>query len=469
MVQHYQRILIVLSLLATISLGAGAAAGQSGSISPVSVAALDNTGFTFQGALQNNGTPVTGTCDFTFTLYPALIGGTRLGEMLTAPALPVSQGFFQTTLDYGYLPLNGEARWIETAVRCPAGTGAFATLEPRQRVLSAPYAVTAMTGRDGFTVHGDIWVNGHGIFGAPGDSTALSLRSPDVYLNADSSFGRGDGGRALVHGAPDVLEINHAGDFAGGVKIAGPVTISGSMTINSWDMILAGNDFKMYGAANRGDGGRALVHDFGDTLVVNYGHDFSGGTLLDSDVRVAKDLQVQGNTIRLLGNDFYLQGDADRGDGGRALTHTVSDVLSINYEGDFAGGVRITDLRTGGIVEENLMPPDIENAPLPFHQGEVLCWDGNVQSLAYCGETASPLVIAVADQSGRPLVFGAEPINVIGPVQPGDLLVSSATPGFAVAWQRSEHGEPLAGVVIGKALQSLGAGSGQMNAFIMLR
>lgn len=582
MFRYARRLLVTLTLLALAGLNGGAVAGQSAPVAPRSVTASDNTGFTFRGALANNGVPTNGNCDFTFALYAGATGGSRIGDMVTAPALSVAQGFFQTTLDFGYTPLNGEERWIEISVRCPAGTGAFVTLTPRQRVLSTPYALTAMTGRDGFTVHGDMWVNGFGIFGAPGENTSLSLRSPDVYLNADPSFGRGDGGRALVHEAGDLLVINHTGDFAGGVRIdsgatlsgslvvkgndlelhggadrgdggrafthwlgdklvlnfdndfaggvgidgdvliernltiagdylrlfgndlliagdsnrgdggralvhtggdvlgvnhqgdfaggvhiAGPLVISGATTINNNDLIFAGNDFKMYGSANRGDGGRALVHLDNDTLYVNYGHDFSGGTVLDSDVRVIKDLQVEGNTIRLLGNDFYMQGDADRGNGGRALVHTVGDVLSINYEGDFSGGVHITGLRTGGIVEENLMPP--AGAMPDFRQGDVLCWDGVAQALAYCDAAAAPLVIAVADVQGHPLVFGAEPVNVLGPVQPGDLLVAAATPGYAVSWSQIGAGEPPAGTVVAKALAPHPDGAGQILAFIMLQ
>ena len=36
----------------------------------------------------------------------------------------------------------------------------------------------------------------------------------------------------------------------------------------------------------RGDGGRALVHDGGDTLAINYAGDFSGGTRIDGNLNV---------------------------------------------------------------------------------------------------------------------------------------------------------------------------------------
>jgi hypothetical protein len=462
----YRLLSIVMMFLALLGMSATYATGQGAPVAPAAPSAPDNTAFTFQGSLANSGAPVSAACDFTFALYPSVSGGSRQGEIVTAPGLAVAQGFFQTTLDFGYLPLNGEERWIEINTRCPAGSGAFVTLTPRQRVQSAPYALTAMTGRDGFTVHGELWVNGIAIVGAPGNVGAISLRAPDLYLNADPSFGRGDGGRALVHAGNDVLDINHAGDFSG-VYLTGPLVISGATTINGPDLVLGGNDLEIYGDANRGDGGRALVHSFGDSLYLNYGEDFSGGTVLDSNVRVIKDFQVEGNTIRLLGNDFYLAGDSDRGDGGRALVHTISDTLSINYEGDFAGGVHIAGLRTGGIVETNLMTTADHQAG--FRQGDVLCWDGAAQVLAHCTAAGSPLVIAVADAQGMPLVFGAEPINVVGPVQPGDLLVAAATPGDAAAWTQVGVGNPPPGIIIAKALAPNASGRGQIMAFIMVQ
>lgn len=524
----FRRASLVIFVLATWLVCYGVAAGQDGTPAPVvpaAPAANDNTAFTYQGSLANATGPITDRCDFKFALFDQESGGTALGTALDRSNVTINQGRFAVDLDFWYTGFPGAPRWLEVAVRCPAGAGSYATLAPRQRVNSVPYALTAMTGRDGFTVYGDLWVNGTGIFGGPGRLSGLSVRSPDIYLNADKSFGRGDGGRALVHGPGDTLHMNFGGDFAGsvridsratisgvlavegndlflrgersrgdggralvhwqgdtlainfgsdfagGVHIDGPTTVSGTLSVNGSDLFLNGNDFEIHGEAARGDGGRALVQWLGDTLAVNFGNDFAGGILLDSDARVAKDLTVEGNTIRLLGNDLYIRGDADRGDGGRALVHATGDVLALNYDGDFAGGVTITNLRTGGIVEENLMtaPQRTGQTALPFAQGEVLCWDSDGSQLARCSAAVSRLVVAVADAHGRPLVFGVEPIRVAGPVAPGDLLVAAAAPGYATAWSQVGTGEPPAGTVVAKALEPSPEGHGLIQAFILLR
>ncbi len=52
-----------------------------------------------------------------------------------------------------------------------------------------------------------------------------------------------------------------------------------------------------------------------------------------------------------------------------------------------------------------------------------------------------------------------------GPIRPGDLLVSSATPGYAMRAGRS----PRQGAVVGKALEELAAGRGKILALLVLQ
>src|SRR5207244_3413240 len=44
-------------------------------------------------------------------------------------------------IDFGAAAFNGDARWLEIAVRSPAGGGTFTTLSPRQPLTGAPYAL----------------------------------------------------------------------------------------------------------------------------------------------------------------------------------------------------------------------------------------------------------------------------------------------------------------------------------------
>lgn len=109
---------------------------------PASVTAQGGSAFTYQGVLTNGTDPVDGPCDFLFSAFDAASGGLQVGSSLTQ-TLTVSAGLFAAQLDYGASAFGGDARWLEVAVRCPAGAGAYTTLAPRQQLHPVPYALYA--------------------------------------------------------------------------------------------------------------------------------------------------------------------------------------------------------------------------------------------------------------------------------------------------------------------------------------
>ena len=100
------------------------------------------TAFTYQGRLQNNGGPVSGSYDLTFTLFSSNTGGAALAGPITNSAVRVSNGLFTVTIDFGSSVWNGATNWLEIGVETNGG-GPFATLTPRQQFTAEPYAVTA--------------------------------------------------------------------------------------------------------------------------------------------------------------------------------------------------------------------------------------------------------------------------------------------------------------------------------------
>ncbi len=100
------------------------------------------TAFTYQGRLTNSGAPVNGACDFQFSLWNADTGGAQIGSTQTYTNTGVSAGYFTIAdLDFGAGAFNGQARWLEIAVRCPAGSGSYTALSPRQGLTPAPHAL----------------------------------------------------------------------------------------------------------------------------------------------------------------------------------------------------------------------------------------------------------------------------------------------------------------------------------------
>ncbi|MEW6250737.1 MAG: hypothetical protein AB1716_08825 [Planctomycetota bacterium] len=104
------------------------------------------TVFTYQGQLKQAGAPISGTADFQFTLWDALAGGQQVGPAVPTANINVSNGLFTVVLDFGAGVFTGDARWLEVAVRVPAGGGNYTVLAPRQELTAAPYATYAATG-----------------------------------------------------------------------------------------------------------------------------------------------------------------------------------------------------------------------------------------------------------------------------------------------------------------------------------
>lgn len=118
-------------------------------------------------------------------------------------------------------------------------------------------------------------------------------------------------------------------------------------------------------------------------------------------------------------------------------------------------------LNQGAMIEANLQTPAELAAEriARFSEGDVLCWDNN--RLELCVQPGDPLVQAVADENGKPIVIGAEIIKVLGPVQRGDLLVASDVPGYAMA-----EANPATGAVIAQALADFAGERGVVKAMV---
>lgn len=113
--------------------------------SPASANSLNTplgTGFTYQGYLTDGGAPANGIYDFQFQLYDELTGGSQVGNTLTHSNVNVAEGFFTVVLDFGSV-FTGLARYLEISVRPAASGDTYTTLDPRQALTAAPYAIYA--------------------------------------------------------------------------------------------------------------------------------------------------------------------------------------------------------------------------------------------------------------------------------------------------------------------------------------
>jgi len=99
--------------------------------------------FTYQGRLQHGDTLANGLYEMSFALHDAATNGNVVGTPVTVAPVPVSNGLFTVTLDFGAAPFMGAERWLEIAVTVFGSDQPVVTLVPRQPLTPAPYALHA--------------------------------------------------------------------------------------------------------------------------------------------------------------------------------------------------------------------------------------------------------------------------------------------------------------------------------------
>jgi hypothetical protein len=119
----------------------GPDATGSGRSQAVAAPSAVGTGFTYQGQLKDGEEPVSANCEMAFRLYDQATGGSQVGSVITT-TVPISDGLFTASLDFGSGAFAGDARWLAVRVRCP-GDGSYTALTPRQPLTPAPYALYA--------------------------------------------------------------------------------------------------------------------------------------------------------------------------------------------------------------------------------------------------------------------------------------------------------------------------------------
>ena len=109
-----------------------------------STAHAQGTAFTYQGQLQNNGSPASGTYNLTFSLYATNTTGVAIAGPVTNNAVIATNGLFTVLIDFGPGVFTGAANWLQIGVETN-GASPFTTLAPRQQLTPVPYAIFANT------------------------------------------------------------------------------------------------------------------------------------------------------------------------------------------------------------------------------------------------------------------------------------------------------------------------------------
>jgi len=194
-----------MAVLAGLLLTAGASPGRS----------ENESAFTYQGELQDDGQPANGSYDLEFGLWDAASGGTPIGVPQVLNNTPVTDGLFTVQIDFGADAFDNSDRWLEITVNGIA-------LVPRQPITRAPYSIQTRgifvddAGNVGIRTGSPIFpleVHNNGVTGqllrlvsdrTYGYVQFVENSTPRAYL------GYGDDGDLLVNALPDSFAIDGA-------------------------------------------------------------------------------------------------------------------------------------------------------------------------------------------------------------------------------------------------------------------
>jgi len=534
---NYKRILALLVTMGILLLGTSQVTGQQDE--PQSPQALYGSAFTYQGQLKSGGTPYSGTCDLRFALWNALSGGAQIGATQTKSNVSLAEGYFTVQLDFGEGAFQGDARWLAIEVRCPAGTGSYTALSPRQALTAAPYALalpglwTQPNAESPNLVGG--WSGNSvmaGVVGATisggGTTSGFLNRVTDHYGTVgggqrnqagNDSGTLGDARLSTVGGGTSNVASNDSATVGGGWYN----TASGEFSVvgGGQDNVASGTSSVVAGGdTNTASGWRSTVpggvgntasgdHSFAagrrakalhnGTFVWADSHDadFSSDAANEFLVRAYNGVKIVRGASTYSASQSALQVDqAAAAEAGWFYVMNASNpytVLKVAKDpaapSTFIDGVD----RTSGGAETRRFHIDgngtyvagsdfaeslpVAGEPAGYEPGDVLVISldrpGGVEK---CSQPYDGLVVGVystrpgflgADKEGVTevaadevpvAVLGIVPVKVTdenGPIQPGDLLTTSSTPGHAM---RCADLELCFGRTLGKALEGLPAG-----------
>ena len=167
-------------------------------------AAADPIGnaFTYQGRLDQNGAPASGSFDLKFELFDAAAAGNAIGVPIELPAQAITGGLFTTELDFGGpLVFDGTAYWLAVSAKTE-GAPDYVPVPGRTAIRATPYAIHALsaaTVKDGSVTTGSL---------ADGAVTGAKLAPAAVGLAQMSVPGVPNPGQLLAFDGNDLSWVN---------------------------------------------------------------------------------------------------------------------------------------------------------------------------------------------------------------------------------------------------------------------
>jgi hypothetical protein len=345
-------------------------------------APLANTGtaFTYQGRLDENGSPANGVYDFQFALFDALSAGSAVGSTLVKQDLAVAGGLFTTSLDFGTV-INGQGLFLRVGVRPGISTGAFTNLTPRQPLSAAPYALSLAPGAlisGTLASSGVLTLNNSGILG---DGLVVSSETGSgVNIESAGHFG------VLVYSADKVgVYVNSAGDdglFVGSAGGSGVVVGSaGSYGIKARSLTTYGGYFTS--TADAGLYAESADDNLSDLVLGSNSGSADNGIIQSDDTKTSSDIFLRAMDSVIV-----------------KLDHDANEASNFLIRNDTNTAVFTVD-EAGNISAPGMILYGINAGDTPLAPGQVVAVQSAADSPYGYGQ---PLLQVVAAKSGMPLV-----------------------------------------------------------------
>jgi len=466
-----------------------------GAIRPTQLLAVNplDDAITYQGRLTApDGSPRSGEHTIRFLIYDSLSGGSSLwdsGEML----IQVDNGLVNAQLNVQHADFAGQARWLEVIVEGE-------TLSPRQAIRPTPYALSL---RPGATIQQvatgpalrleaqdrGLFVLGQN-FGVVGEASAAQTGAGyGGYFTSDTGIGAYGASSAQpsqqndtaagvwgysLHGIGVVGESGSTGGLGVLGRVASGTGISGQS--GGTGLIGTGAAFGVRGTGNASAQGAG----YGGYFQSSTGAGVHGRSTATSSSQNQFAPGVWGYSE----NGAAIYGQA----GGSGLAGyfdgNVSVIGNLTVTGSKAGYVVDVALNDGAVALEvgdvvkvtGVAPAVIGEIPVPMVARTDSPYDRAVIGVvagAYDPDGLNANAgTAVSNGSYLTIVtlgaYAAVKVDAkYGEIRPGDLLVSSATPGYAQAVP--VHENPPTGTVLGKALEEWSHGTGVIAVLVNMQ
>lgn len=322
--------------------------------------------FTYQGRLKRAGQPYTGSADVQFQLYDAATWGTLVAGPVVSGNVAVADGLFTTTVDFGAGAFTGDARWLEVAVRAPSGSGAYATLSPRQSLTVTPHAQYAAS--SGATGNADT-VDDYHVNSVPAANRLLPLDGSARIPNSVLYTGHGAGFDADrldgQHGAFYQDATNLTLGILPGPRLSG--TYSNALTLSHASNSFTGNGAGLtnLNAANLASGIVADARLSTNVALLSGAQTFSGAKTFQMPASFTAMVPFTVTTTANITNlnadlhDGYHAGNATGQipiSNGAACTTLNADLLDGYHAGNSSGQVPVSN----GTVNANLSSDKVD-------------------------------------------------------------------------------------------------------------